>query len=151
MNRSKCKVFVVIMLVVGLSVASAGCKLFGGGGDNGGGGGGGGGIVGPGPTTVTPLNTTITLSTNNDFCASLTFRLTQVWDTTVRVTGPYNTDPDFAVYSPTGQSVAIGYSSAPGTETTTFEPPMAGTYRLEVCEYQDIGGTFTVLVTQMMP
>jgi hypothetical protein len=141
---SKLNVLLVAVMVVGFSIASAGCN------ENGGEGGGGrgGGITGPGPTTTTPLNTTITLSMNNNFCASLTFRLTEVWNTTVSVTGPYNTDPDFSVSSPTGQVVVSGYSSDPGAETATFEPPMAGTYDLEVCEYQDIGGTFTVLVTQ---
>jgi hypothetical protein len=149
MNKlAKCKVFVVIMLVVGLSIASAGCNWFGKDDDDDNGGGGDGGTHPS--TSVTVLNTTLTLSANNGFCASVPFRLTQVWDTTVNVTGPANTDPDFYVYSPTGQTVTDGLSGASGSETRTFEPPLAGTYSLRVCDYKDLGGTFSVLVTQRM-
>jgi hypothetical protein len=146
MNKlSKCKVLLVIMLVVGLSIASAGCDWFGGDDDDDDDNGG----IQP-SRSVTILNTTLTLSANNGFCAFLPFRLTEVWDTTVRVTGPSNTDPDFYVYSPTGQTVADGLSGASGSEVVTFEPPLTGTYDLEVCDYKNLGGTFNVLITQLM-
>ncbi len=105
---------------------------------------------------VTLLDTTVALNANArcanglDFCADyLTFVPTRMGKSiTVRVTAPSNLDPDVSVFNSAGAYVAGGNSYNPGSEVVTFTPYQIDTFRVRVDDYQEVGGTVHVKVTQ---
>ena len=109
-----------------------------------------------GSTSVTLLNTTVSLNANAfcsdgaDFCAdNMAFVPVEVGKVvTIDVTAPANLDPDVTVLNSAGGYVASGYSFSPGLEIVTFTPTQLDVYRVRLREYNRVGGSVTVVVTQ---
>ncbi len=96
------------------------------------------------------LNGNATCSNGWTFCADrLSFVAPELENTvTVRVSGPANLDPDVVVFNSAGGVVASGYSGNGGLEVVTFTPNQVDVYWIRVHDYNNVGGSVNVTVTQ---
>ncbi len=95
------------------------------------------------------LNANTSCSTGRDFCVEDSFIPLEVGKVvTISAASPSNLDPDVTLLNSAGTYVAGGYTLNPGSEILTFTPAQINVYRVIIYDYQRVGGSVRILITQ---
>ena len=155
------------MAIVGLSFRVIGCSSDGG--DD--------GVTNPQSSSGTLMDTVLSLVAGNNYNDRVTFNVTQTGELTLTITGPPGSAPNYSIASGSSSSDPYNrlnshhhgdpepepdpdpsptpepdpeppQNGGSGVKTGKYNPQAPGTYRIRIQDSNEVGGSFSVLVTQ---